>query len=109
VVSFKPRPLYPQGKSPWYSLDRRLGDPQSRSGHGGDAFQLLVFIQVFSGGNIKEEPLKRYRYMGRLEVNTFKSSYASLLEMNDTIHKLVSITTDGAPAMASEKVGLIGL
>jgi hypothetical protein len=32
VVSFTPRPLYPQGKSPWYSLDRRLGGPQSRSG-----------------------------------------------------------------------------
>jgi hypothetical protein len=24
VVSFTPRPLYPQGKSPWYPLDRRL-------------------------------------------------------------------------------------
>jgi hypothetical protein len=32
VVSFTPRPLYPQGKSPWYPLDRRLGEPQSRSG-----------------------------------------------------------------------------
>jgi hypothetical protein len=36
VVSFTPRPLYPQGKSPWYSLDRRLGGPQSRSGRGGE-------------------------------------------------------------------------
>jgi len=25
VVRFTPRPLYPQGKSPWYSLDKRLG------------------------------------------------------------------------------------
>jgi hypothetical protein len=24
VVSFTPRPLYTQGKSPWYLLDRRL-------------------------------------------------------------------------------------
>jgi hypothetical protein len=32
VVSFVPRPLYPQGKSPRYSLDRRLGGSQSRSG-----------------------------------------------------------------------------
>jgi hypothetical protein len=31
VVSFTLRPLYPQGKSPWYTLDRRLGGPQSRS------------------------------------------------------------------------------
>jgi len=28
VVSFTPRPLYPQGKSPWYPLYRRLGGPQ---------------------------------------------------------------------------------
>jgi hypothetical protein len=34
VVSFTHRPLYPQGKSPWYPLDRRLGGPQSRSGRG---------------------------------------------------------------------------
>jgi hypothetical protein len=26
----------PQRKSPSYSLDRRLGGPQSRSGHGGE-------------------------------------------------------------------------
>jgi len=35
VVSFKPWPLYDQGKSPWYALDRRLGGLQSRSGRGG--------------------------------------------------------------------------
>jgi hypothetical protein len=29
MVSFTPRPLYPQGKSPWYPLDRRLGGPQT--------------------------------------------------------------------------------
>jgi hypothetical protein len=28
VVSFTPRPLYAQGKSPWHPLDRRLGGPQ---------------------------------------------------------------------------------
>jgi hypothetical protein len=39
----------------------------------------------------------------------FQSFYASLLEMNVPIHKLVSVTTDGAPAMASENVGLIPL
>jgi hypothetical protein len=36
VVSFTPRLLYPQGKSPWYPLDRSLGGPQSRSGRGGE-------------------------------------------------------------------------
>jgi hypothetical protein len=30
VVSFTPRPLYPQGKNPWHPLDRRLGGPQGR-------------------------------------------------------------------------------
>jgi hypothetical protein len=34
MVSFTPRPLYPQGKSPWYPLNRKLGGPQNRSGHG---------------------------------------------------------------------------
>jgi hypothetical protein len=33
-VSFKPRPLYPGGKSPLYPLDRRLGGPKSWSGLG---------------------------------------------------------------------------
>jgi hypothetical protein len=32
VVSFTPRSLYPRGKSSWYPLDRRLGEPQSRYG-----------------------------------------------------------------------------
>jgi len=26
----------PQGKRPWYPLDRRLDGPQSQSGHGGE-------------------------------------------------------------------------
>jgi hypothetical protein len=34
VVSFTPSPLYPQRKSLWYSMDRRLGGPQSWPGHG---------------------------------------------------------------------------
>jgi hypothetical protein len=34
VVSFTPWPLYPQWKNACYPLDRRLGGPQGRSGHG---------------------------------------------------------------------------
>jgi len=30
------QPLYPQGKSPWYPMNRRLGRPQSWSGCGGE-------------------------------------------------------------------------
>jgi hypothetical protein len=37
MVSFTPRPLYPQGKSPWYPLGRTLGRPQSLS----DAYIIL--------------------------------------------------------------------
>jgi hypothetical protein len=33
VVSFTPRSLYPQGKSPWYPLDRRLGGEEKNSQH----------------------------------------------------------------------------
>jgi len=36
VVSFTSRPHYTQGKNPWYSLDRRLGGPQSRCEQGGE-------------------------------------------------------------------------
>jgi len=35
-VRFTSRPLYPQGESPWYPLDRRLGGLQSSSGRGGE-------------------------------------------------------------------------
>jgi hypothetical protein len=35
VVSFTPRPLRPQGKSPWCPLDTKLGGTLSRSGRGG--------------------------------------------------------------------------
>jgi hypothetical protein len=36
VMRLTPWPLYPQGKSPLYPLDRRLRGPQSRSGRGGE-------------------------------------------------------------------------
>jgi len=39
--SFMPRPLYTQGKSPWYPLDRSLGWPQSRCRRGGEEKQYL--------------------------------------------------------------------
>jgi hypothetical protein len=32
VVSFAPLPVYPQGKSPWYPLERRLAASQNHSG-----------------------------------------------------------------------------
>jgi hypothetical protein len=76
-----------------------------------DVSQLLVFIlMVFNDGNIKEELFKTIPLHGETRgEDIFQSFYASLLEMNVPIHKLVSITTDGAPAMTSENVGLVGL
>jgi hypothetical protein len=35
-LDFTPRPLYPQGKSSWYPLDRRLGGLKNRYGRGGE-------------------------------------------------------------------------
>jgi len=40
VVSFTPLPLYPSKKSPRYSLDRRLGEPESQSGRGSEEKQI---------------------------------------------------------------------
>jgi hypothetical protein len=47
VVSFTPRPLYSQRKNPWYPLDRRLGELQSRPGRCGEEknFQPLPGIE----------------------------------------------------------------
>jgi hypothetical protein len=36
VVSFTPRSLYLQGKSPWYPVHGRLGGPQTQSERGGE-------------------------------------------------------------------------
>jgi hypothetical protein len=36
VFSFTTSPLYPQGKIPWYPLDRRLVEPHSWCGHGSE-------------------------------------------------------------------------
>jgi hypothetical protein len=44
VFSFTPRPLYLQGKNPWYPLDRRLGGPQSWSERGGEEKNSLPLL-----------------------------------------------------------------
>jgi len=38
--------LYPQGKSTWYPVDRRLGRTQSWSGHGDDEKNSLPLLQI---------------------------------------------------------------
>jgi hypothetical protein len=46
VASFTPWPLYPQGKSPWYPLDRRLGGPQSHFGRGSSQENTRVYPKI---------------------------------------------------------------
>jgi hypothetical protein len=46
MVSFTSRPLYPQGKSPWYPLDRRLGGPQNRPRRESNPIIVVVVVVV---------------------------------------------------------------
>jgi hypothetical protein len=46
---FTPRPLYLQGKSHRYALDRGLGEPQSRSGRGGEDIPSLPLLELNPG------------------------------------------------------------
>jgi hypothetical protein len=67
VVSFKPRPLYSQGKSPWYPLDRRLSGSQSRSGRGGEEknSQLPPGIEPYNTDRpVRSPALYRLSYHG---------------------------------------------
>jgi hypothetical protein len=68
VVSFTPRPTYPQGKSSWYPLDRRLGGPHSRSGRGGEEknSQPLRGLKLYMQNASYEGVSKSFR-TGRVE------------------------------------------
>jgi hypothetical protein len=46
VVSFTSRPLYTQGKSPWYPFDRRMGGTESRSEHGGEEKNSQLLLEL---------------------------------------------------------------
>jgi hypothetical protein len=85
VVSFTPQPLYPRGKSPRYPLDRRLGGPQSRSGHVQKRKSLTLpglELQPL-GRSARSQSLYRLRYPGT-EVNYF-SSYRTLSAIRQTV------------------------
>jgi hypothetical protein len=45
-VRFTPLPLYPLGKSPLYTLDRRLGGPQNLSGRSGEEKNRTQTVQL---------------------------------------------------------------
>jgi hypothetical protein len=67
VVSFTPRPLYPQGKIPYYLLDRRLGGPESRFGRGGEEknSQVINIIRNFKhcSLDLNSHPKKAFVYL----------------------------------------------
>jgi hypothetical protein len=46
MISFMDRPLYLRGKSPRFSLGRRLGGPRYRSGRGGEEKKQRLFAPV---------------------------------------------------------------
>jgi len=53
-----------------------------------------------SNGTSKEKLLKTIPLYGKTTgEDRFKNFYASFLGMNIPIHKVVSVTTDGVPAM----------
>jgi hypothetical protein len=56
VVGFMFQLLYPWGKSPWYSLNRMLGEPQSRSGCYGEEKNLVPA----RNGTLTVQPVARY-------------------------------------------------
>jgi hypothetical protein len=72
--------------------------------------QLLVFIKmVFIDGSIKEV-LKTILFHGKTRGDDiFQSFNDSFLEINDAVHELVLLTTDGTPAMTRENLELIWL
>jgi hypothetical protein len=80
VVSFEPRPLYPRGKSPRYSLDRKLGGPQNRSGRGGEEnnSQLPPGIEPWNPDRPARSPaLYRLSHHGSLVEETAYINYCS--------------------------------
>jgi hypothetical protein len=75
VVRFTPRPLYPQGKSPWYTLDRRLSGPQSRSGRGGEEKNSQPPPRIMPHEKISESGSKDPRILNPSIISIFLSSF----------------------------------
>jgi hypothetical protein len=66
MVSFMSRSLYPQGKSLWYPLDRRLGGPQSRSRRGGHCWNQWQYKE--NEDHVAHRATgKNYRYMRKVK------------------------------------------
>jgi hypothetical protein len=75
-------------------------------------FPSYLFLFVWSSriSVLRGSCWEEYRHLRTLETKElFQTFFANLLEMDVSIHKLESITKDGAPAITSGNVSLIGL
>jgi hypothetical protein len=88
VVSFTPWPLYPRGKSTWYTLDRRLGGSQSQCiQHEKKKFFTLKGLELRSICRpARSQSLYRLRYPGCL-VRYIKNSILFILVLQRCLWK----------------------
>jgi hypothetical protein len=101
VVSFTPRTLYPQGKSSWYPLDRRLGGPQSRSGEERDSqplpglepliIQPVALRYTTELSRLLRSPDKPRGVAASLRLNTCRSIWLRSTSQNDVGSSSISI------------------
>jgi hypothetical protein len=56
--SVTPQPRFTPGKESWYSLDRRLGGPQSRSGHRG--YRKKSFVSAGNRTPVVQSVVRQY-------------------------------------------------
>jgi hypothetical protein len=86
VVSFTPRSLYSQEKSPWYSFDRRLGGPHSRSGSGGEEINSHKNREIVKNEVNNSWVLKKFSHGRDAENYTIRSFSTPIL--NTALPKL---------------------
>jgi hypothetical protein len=87
VVSFTPRPLYPQGKSPLYPLDRRLGGSQGLYGRGVEEKNSQPppgFEPQSSDSPARSQSLYQLNYTGSCTREVFDSNLGRLTAIPDS-------------------------
>jgi hypothetical protein len=114
--SFRLRQLYPQGMSPRYSFDRRLGGPQSRSGCGGEEknSQSLPGLEppiIQPVAQCYTTELSRFTVTGTQLYTSLKFSISDVTPSGSTTRQLVSLdirrlnaegSTDGSCNMGTD-------
>jgi hypothetical protein len=85
------RPLYSQGKSPWYLSDRWPGGPQNRSGHGGEEKNSQYLL-------VLEPPIIQSVDQG------YTTELSRLLNQNDIYDEIKSIKIQGMLSIIQSKI-----